>query len=160
MKKSVIIGIVLIVIIVGGIIIFTHDHSITTAPITDTMTSPSAGDSSAATGSQSNKATIGIGQSGVVAGTTIKINGLMQDSRCPVGVNCLTAGSFGIHTTVTKGKVVVSHDFITDAGAFSFQGYNFSIISVTPSPISGSPTIPLSAYRVTFQAVPTPPQKK
>lgn len=167
MKKSLrTIIIVAIIAIVGIVVIFMHKRTPIVVPpsTTNTTQSPNTttppGTSSGSHAPAPQQATIKIGQSGVLAGITIKVVALMADSRCPIGVNCLQAGSFAVHTTVTKGTITTNHDFISIAAPFSFEGYDFSIAKVTPTQAKGQPTIKLSDYRITFQAVPTPKKLK
>jgi hypothetical protein len=165
MKKSLrTIIIVAVIVIVGIVLIFTHKRPSPVVPVTTTQSTNTTTTQPGGTTSISVKApqqtVIKIGQSGVLAGITIKVVSLMADSRCPIGVNCLQAGSFAVRTTVTKGTITTSHDFISTAGPFSFEGYDFSIAKVTPTQVKGQPTIKLLDYRITFQAVPTPKLKR
>lgn len=165
MKKSSLIAILIVLVIVIGawiIIAGRHREAVVEAPTTDTVPNPATSQNAgtaATTGGTRVKGpeqkTIAIAQSGVVGGITVKIVSLMQDSRCPTDVTCIQAGSVGVRTTLTKGKITTSHDFITGTAPFAFEGYNLSISNVTPSPVSGQAAIKLADYRITFTAAAT-----
>jgi hypothetical protein len=164
MKKPLIIILAAAVIIIGIILIARKQDAVVVAPVTDTAALPADTVGSDTTPSSTSgtrvrgpeEKTLMIGQDGVIVdGITIKVVSLMQDSRCPTDVTCIQAGTVGVKTTVTKGKVTTSHDFITGTKPFSFQGYNIEIVNVIPSKISTAPAIKLSDYRITFRAQPT-----
>ncbi len=157
MKKTLLIIVIVLVVIFAGILIFRKkDDAVVVAPNADTSSQTTS--STTGTAKPAQKA-VQIGQSTVIDGVTIKLTNLKGDSRCPEGVACLQAGSFAVMATVSEGKVSVQHEFITGTAPFSFQGYDFSIASVTPAPISGGVAIKPTDYRITFQAVPTPKNK-
>jgi hypothetical protein len=167
MKNTVAIIILILVLIFGGLLIVRGNRETTAvAPTTDTvMPAPvttSTGTSTApATTTDAGRVkgpeqkTIAIGASGELAGMIIKINSLGQDSRCPTKVQCIQAGSVTLKTTVSKGKIVVDHEFITTAAPFVFEGYSIAIVNVTPVPTTSTGAIKLADYRVTFEATPT-----
>lgn len=83
--------------------------------------------------------TLGIGQKGNVGDLNITVNSIVQDSRCPVGVQCIWAGEVKVNVTFlsklkTEAKVLSSID-----KPYSFDGYRISITAVTRG-----------EYRVTF----------
>lgn len=72
----------------------------------------------------------------------------LQDSRCPLMVECVWAGNVGINlkfsgtsnldTTVTYERTVKD--------AFLLNGYQFAIDSITPYPINPSDIFPLTVH--------------
>lgn len=83
--------------------------------------------------------TLGLGQKGNVGDLNIALNSIVQDSRCPVGVQCIWAGEVKVNVTFlsklkTEAKVLSSID-----KPYSFDGYVISITAVTRG-----------EYRVTF----------
>lgn len=82
---------------------------------------------------------LGLGQKGKVGDLEITLNSIAQDSRCPLGVQCIWAGEVKANITLlgkskTEAKVISSID-----KPYSFDGYNISITDVTRG-----------EYRVTF----------
>lgn len=89
--------------------------------------------------------TLGIGQKGNVGDLTITVNSIVQDSRCPLGVQCIWAGEVKVNVTLlgklkTEAKVLSSID-----KPYSFDGYSISITNVTRG-----------EYRITFHVAVEP----
>lgn len=83
--------------------------------------------------------TLGLGQKGTVGDLNITVNSIVQDSRCPIGVQCIWAGEVKVNVTFlrklkTEAKVLSSID-----KPYLFDGYLISITAVTRG-----------EYRVTF----------
>jgi hypothetical protein len=160
MKKTVVIILIILIIVLGGLAVLPRNHAAITvvAPETSVPTPPTNFSTPADT--SENRAqgpvqkTIAIGASGQLGNVIIKIDSLIQDSRCPTQVTCIQAGSVSVHATVSKGTVAVSHDFISTGTPFMFEGYSIKIVNVTPVPTTGANTVALSDYRVTFEATP------
>ena len=51
----------------------------------------------------SGSITIGVGQTGTVGDFEITFNSFVQDSRCPIDVQCIQAGAVNINVTFTHG---------------------------------------------------------
>lgn len=88
---------------------------------------------------------LALGQKGKVGDLNITLNSIVQDSRCPVGVQCIWAGEVKANVTLlgalkTEAIVLSSID-----KPYSFDGYRISIINVTRG-----------EYRVTFHVAVEP----
>ena len=76
---------------------------------------------------------------------TIKFVAVTEDSRCPIGVNCIWAGNAKVQIKVTnrKGK---SQTFELNTNiepqAVKFEGYEIKIADLTPHPQKDKPTAP------------------
>lgn len=102
-----------------------------------------------------NDVVLGIGQTGKVGDLNIKLDAIVQDSRCPVGVQCVWAGQVEAKimlTDVSKSEVV---NISSGQAPHLFDGFNVSIISITPSRESKK-EIMADEYRVTFHVVKLP----
>lgn len=67
---------------------------------------------------------------------TIKFVSLVEDSRCPTGVNCVWAGNAKIRIKVSKGKESKTFELNTtlDPKAATFAGYEINLTDLTPQP--------------------------
>ncbi|MES2225019.1 MAG: hypothetical protein V4478_03460 [Patescibacteria group bacterium] len=158
MKKPLVIILIVLIIVLGVLLIVRKKEATVEAPATEQTADQSTDATGTATAGSRVKGpeekTIAMGQAGIIAGITIRVNGLAQDSRCPSDVQCIQAGSVGVLTTVSLGKVVTEHQFISNTGPFKFQGYDLELVKVTPVPTSKA-KITFADYRLTFRATPT-----
>jgi hypothetical protein len=86
------------------------------------------------------------------AGIKVSLNGVVEDSRCPTGVQCIWAGNGKVSVRLSKDKIEpVSLELNTSAGPKSstYQGYEVRLVSLDPYPKNGS-TISKDAYVVTL----------
>jgi hypothetical protein len=67
---------------------------------------------------------------------TVKFVSLVEDSRCPVGTNCVWAGNAKITIEVSKGRSKKTFEVNTNTGAKGavFNGYKIELMSLTPVP--------------------------
>jgi hypothetical protein len=68
---------------------------------------------------------------------------LVEDSRCPEGVDCIWAGNGKISLTVRKGRQKsVSFDLntTTEPKSFIFQCYEITLVNLAPYPKNNSTT--------------------
>lgn len=88
-------------------------------------------------------------QKAVAAGKlTIKFVSVLEDSRCPKGVNCIHAGNAKIQIKVSKrGVSSKTFDLNTDLqpNSITFEGYEIKLVSLTPVP-NGNARISDNAY--------------
>ncbi len=87
-----------------------------------------------------------------IANLTVTLNKVLQDSRCPIDVVCIQAGSVTVEVVLTNSTRRETITLSTDATPHLFDGYYISILSVTPSPMSKKEIKP-SDYRVTLHVV-------
>ncbi len=68
---------------------------------------------------------------------SVKFVSLIEDSRCPEGVNCVWAGNARIKVQISEGKDAgETFEMNTNLGAkgASFRGYAVNLVSLTPTP--------------------------
>jgi hypothetical protein len=66
----------------------------------------------------------------------IQFLGVIEDSRCPTDVQCISAGNARVQIKMTSRKSSEVFEINTFMGArgASFEGYAITLISLTPSP--------------------------
>ncbi len=99
--------------------------------------------------------TLGLGQTGSVGGIIVKFNSLVQDSRCPVDVYCIQAGTVKISADLVNGTYRETKILSLSDSPYSFLGYQVSITSVNPVRQSGKEIL-VNQYKVTFHVVSGP----
>jgi hypothetical protein len=81
-----------------------------------------------------------VDQEKTVSGTRIKVKfiELIEDSRCPVDVNCVWAGNAKIKLRFSKGsdEEVVELNTTLKPQTIDFGGYRFKLAGLTPRPRS------------------------
>ena len=82
---------------------------------------------------------------------TIKFISLVEDSRCPEGVNCIQAGNARIKVTVKMRGESKTFELNTNLGpkGESFEGYAINLVNVTPAP-KDNIRINRNGYTATF----------
>jgi len=68
---------------------------------------------------------------------TIKFVSILEESRCPEGVNCIHAGNAKIQIKVAKrGGAAKTFELNTnfDPNSISFEGYEIKLINLVPAP--------------------------
>lgn len=83
---------------------------------------------------------------------TVKFIELVEDSRCPQGVDCVWAGNARIKIEVSNGRSRETFEVNTNVGArgASFGGYAINFIGLTPYP-RANVRLSRNAYRATFE---------
>lgn len=93
--------------------------------------------------------TLGVGETGKVENLAITFNKSVQDSRCPIDVQCIQAGAVNINVTFAQGPHVETTNMPSDEVPQEFEGYKISIIDVNP-PRKSQTEINPSDYEITF----------
>ncbi|MFA6094688.1 MAG: hypothetical protein WC757_02265 [Candidatus Paceibacterota bacterium] len=93
--------------------------------------------------------TLGIGQKALVGAVNVTLNAIVQDSRCPVDVQCIQAGTVTANITLNTGAFSETRSISSNERPYLFNGHYISIASVTPMRYSER-EISLSAYYITF----------
>ena len=67
---------------------------------------------------------------------TVKFVSLIEDSRCPVGTNCIWAGNAKIKIEVSKGRNKETFEVNTNLGpkGATYNGYQIELVALTPVP--------------------------
>ena len=101
---------------------------------------------------------IGVGQEVTVAGTgiTVRFNGVSDDSRCAVDVQCVWAGNAVVRLTLSaSGSAGTDAALNTtlEPKSTSFAGYSVRLTGLKPAPRSGT-AIAASSYVATLEVRP------
>ena len=82
---------------------------------------------------------------------TVKFISLIEDSRCPIGVNCVRAGNARIKIEISNGRGKEIFEINTTMGpkGASFGGYAINLIELTPVP-KYNVKINQKSYQATF----------
>lgn len=91
---------------------------------------------------------IAMDTAGNIAGMQITPLEVLEDSRCPVGVRCIQAGTVRIRAQVTKGASASVYEFVLNVPQV-IQGVSLTMTAVSPAQDPGG-ALPRSAYRFTF----------
>ncbi|MGB7923388.1 MAG: hypothetical protein WCF57_09105 [Pyrinomonadaceae bacterium] len=86
------------------------------------------------------------------AGIKVSLDGVVEDSRCPTGTQCIWAGNGKVSVKLSREKSeTVAVELNTSAGPKSstYQGYEVRLVSLDPYPKGGS-NIAKDAYVVTL----------
>ena len=81
----------------------------------------------------------------------IKFLGVTEDSRCPVGVNCIWAGNAKVKVRIVGARSTKVFEFNTNSGPKGdiFEGWSIVVDSLTPEPHANKPINPKS-YKAKF----------
>ena len=92
---------------------------------------------------------LGVGAVGRVGDLAITFNRFVQDSRCPIDVQCIQAGAVNINVSFSNGKQTVTKNMPSDEVPQEFGGYKISIVEIAPARKSGAEIDPRD-YKITF----------
>jgi hypothetical protein len=105
----------------------------------------------------SNSATstpIALGGQATVRGTTIGVLELLEDSRCPVDVQCIQAGTVRVRASIDA----MNRDFTFTLGEMQVVGTSaITLVAVSPAVKNSKIVVPPSDYRFTFTVYKTAP---
>lgn len=81
----------------------------------------------------------------------IKFVSVIEDSRCPVGVNCIWAGNAKVKVKIIGIRSSKEFEFNTNMGpkGDTFDGWSIVIDELTPAPVANKPLDPKS-YKAKF----------
>lgn len=108
------------------------------------------GDSNSKEENISQSVDVKVGEEKNIAGLKIKLLGISEDSRCPLGVTCFWAGRATVQFELNNGREVASKTMYSDEEKIlEFAGYKIDLVSVKPNPVTGD-TLEQSDYSVVF----------
>lgn len=93
---------------------------------------------------------VGVGKSIFINGVRITLNKIIQDSRCPIDVQCIQAGWVTANVTLQSDTDKETIDMSSNTVPVAFDSYKISIENVKPLRTSGS-TLDLGSYLITFR---------
>lgn len=94
--------------------------------------------------------TLGVGETGSFGDIKVTFNEFVQDSRCPVDVQCIQAGAVTVNVTYDVGGTKKTLNMPSDEVPQEYMGYEISIIGVKPDRKS-QVEIPPKNYVITFK---------
>lgn len=93
---------------------------------------------------------VGVGKNVFINGVRITLNSVSKDSRCPVDVKCIQAGSITANVTLQSDTDKETKDIVSSAKPVLFDSYQISIESIMPDKVSTT-TLKPDSYIVTFR---------
>jgi hypothetical protein len=89
------------------------------------------------------------GQTIVDRNISIKFQGLGEDSRCPLDVECVWAGNAEIFLQIASADstTIYSLNTFLEPNIVSHDGYLVELVQVSPYPVAGE-TIALESYEI------------
>lgn len=91
----------------------------------------------------------------VAEGYQLRVDSVLNDSRCPTGVECVWQGAVTVRITVISNgnehHTVDLSTYPTQASSAVINGITFTLVNVTPYPKYNTPVDP-SQYRITLTA--------
>ena len=76
-----------------------------------------------------------VGDTKEAAGLFVTLNAVVEDSRCPVDVQCVWAGRITVNVTLESGEKTTTLDLSSEEPVV-FAGYEVSIVAVSPEAVS------------------------
>lgn len=95
-----------------------------------------------------------VGESVFINGVRITLNNIVQDSRCPVDVQCIWAGSVIANVSLKSNTDFETTNIESDKTPLSFDSFLISIEKIIPSKTTISPTPDMQHYILTFKVAP------
>lgn len=93
--------------------------------------------------------TLAVGEKEAFRDLNITFNTFIQDSRCPIDVQCIQAGAVNINVTLSDKTQTITKNFPSDEIPETFGMYKISIVDVMPRRMSKQEINPKD-YIVTF----------
>ena len=95
---------------------------------------------------------IRVGETGFINGVRITFNSIVQDSRCPVDVQCIQAGWVTANVTLQSNTDKETKDIASNEAPTAFDSYQISIEDIKPTRMSTFNPLP-GSYTLTFKVV-------
>ena len=97
---------------------------------------------------------LAVGESGSTHGLTVKFDGVSEDSRCPLGVQCFWEGDAVVRFSVSEPARASAALELHTAGRFpreaTYGSHRVRLVSLLPQPREGEP-VAADRYRATLQ---------
>jgi hypothetical protein len=89
----------------------------------------------------SNANELHVGQRKNINGIEVTFNSIIQDSRCPVDVQCIQAGNVTANVTLQSYDMVTIIQMVSNQ-IYTFDAHSISIVKVSPTQTSKTPISP------------------
>jgi hypothetical protein len=99
----------------------------------------------------STTAVLAIGEKVIVNGVIITLRSLTEDSRCPVDVQCIQAGTVRVTVIADTSDVI-----FTLGEPRAVAGMTMTLVSLVPAQKNSKVTVAPGDYRFTFSIAPAP----
>ncbi len=100
------------------------------------------------------RGTLRIGETKNINGVRVTLNTIVSDNRCPVDVQCITAGAVVANITLKSDTDLETRTVASDQKPVGFDAYWVSLENVEPAQTTQHTTKP-SEYLLTFRVTPT-----
>ncbi len=117
-----------------------------TGPECEFAECPSTSDST-----DSTTVALAIGASAAIHGTTIGVLDLVEDSRCPIDVQCIQAGTVRVRISIDSYNLPFT---LTLNQPQEMENMSITLTSVIPEQKYSQKTVPPTDYRFTFRVIP------
>lgn len=97
-----------------------------------------------------SEAALAVGETKLINGVQLTLNKIVNDSRCPIGVQCIQAGWVTANITLANAANQETVDIRSGTAPKAFNSFMISIIKIAPEKIS-TQEIKTSEYRLTFR---------
>ncbi|HZS43067.1 MAG TPA: hypothetical protein VFA52_02490 [Candidatus Paceibacterota bacterium] len=126
------------------------DYSATSSPNPFVPTSTSSASSTTSIGAVSpDTFTVGLNQSVTRSGITATVVEVVEDSRCPVDVNCIWAGTVKVNIKLQQRQLFTTQTAELNK-PINMYGWTGELINVAPIKKASAPISP-NDYRFTFR---------
>lgn len=142
-------GVVIVILIIAGIVIFKASSGTPVAQVVPGLPSTAIEPINSSMVLPYGQVTLRIGESGSFRGITIRPTAVTEDSRCAAGVQCIWAGRVVVTVESTLDSTATLTNSITLGSTTAVDTFTVSLVSVTPGQVAGT-QISNADYRLTF----------
>lgn len=89
-----------------------------------------------------------VGQTKTFGDTKVTLNSVPNDSRCPIDVACIWAGTVSLNVSTVSAVGTITKNIASEETQ-KFGNYEISVLEILPAPISKQP-IGQKDYKITF----------
>ena len=94
---------------------------------------------------------LSVGESASFGDATVTLKSILEDSRCPADIQCITPGVFDAHVFVRTPEVRDTYVLSLSEPFQTFGSYRLGVVDVEPERSVDEPDISRSEYAVTFR---------
>ncbi len=99
----------------------------------------------------SGAVTLAVGEKGQVGDLGILLKGPIEDSRCPIGVQCVWAGEVRASVLLSSPTKSETISIANNKPPYIFDGHQVTLVTISPSSKTPNQKISQSQYQITFQ---------
>jgi hypothetical protein len=141
---------VVLILLGGGFIYFAGQQASPLDGITgEVPTTPGTGATSTPDTTTLVRVETALGSGASALGVTVTPQGLLEDSRCPIGVQCIWAGQVRVRVQIDSG-LGTAHEEFTVGRTITTEAEAVTLVEVSPTPREGVEIAPAD-YRFIFE---------